>query len=110
MLKINEIVVVGGGPIGSYIAVLTSMFGLATTVYEKRTSYSRKINVKIDENFFNQTNRVVNMLGVISENFFFNLNRMIEEKNRRILICELETLFKEKAVLFGKLNLNEKHN
>lgn len=33
---IEEVVVVGGGPVGNLSAVLASLMGVKTTVYEKR--------------------------------------------------------------------------
>ena len=38
---------VGGGPVGNLCAVLASFIGARTTVYEKRQTYTREINLKI---------------------------------------------------------------
>lgn len=39
--NIDEIVIVGGGPVGNLSAVLAGLLGAKTTVYEKRESYTR---------------------------------------------------------------------
>ena len=46
--EIKKIVIVGGGPVGNFSAVLSRMLGIETVVYEKREDYTREINVKIE--------------------------------------------------------------
>lgn len=106
MFKIEEIIIAGGGPIGSYIAVLTSYLGVPVTVYEKRNDYTRTINVKITENFFQKTSLILNRLSN-RDQFFTELNNQLKEKNRRIVISELEQKLKDKAVSQGVKYINE---
>ena len=49
---VGEVVIVGGGPVGNFTAVLCGMLGVKCTVYEKRDSYLREINIKIEKDFF----------------------------------------------------------
>ncbi len=52
MSNVGHVVIVGSGPVGSFMAVLTSRLGVKVTVYEKREEFTREINVKIDNGFF----------------------------------------------------------
>ena len=40
-LQIEQVVIVGGGPVGNLSAVLSGLMGAKTTVYEKRQTYTR---------------------------------------------------------------------
>lgn len=96
MYKIEEIVIAGGGPVGAFTSVLMSSLGLPVTVYEKRESYTREINVKIDKHILSEAQRVCDMME-INDDFFYKLDANLEQKNRKILIKELEATFKQKA-------------
>lgn len=100
MIKINEIVIAGAGPVGGFNSVLYSLIGLPCTVYEKRDSFTREINVKITEGFFAQVNNALFSLN-IRDPFFSELDKQLKEKNNRILIKDLENIFKEKALSQG---------
>jgi hypothetical protein len=100
MIQIDEIIIAGAGPVGGFNAVLFSLIGLPCTIYEKRDSFTREINVKITDSFFAQVNNALGSLNV-EDTFFLNLDKQLKEKNNRILIKDLENLFKEKAIACG---------
>ena len=74
---IDEIVIVGGGPVGNFCAVLSRFLGIPTVVYEKRSNYSREINVKIAEGFFTETGQLFQRLSRRNDNFFNELNDLL---------------------------------
>lgn len=39
--EIGEIVIVGGGPVGNFCAVMAGILGIKCCVYEKRSDYTR---------------------------------------------------------------------
>lgn len=110
MLKIEEIVIAGGGPVGAYTSVLMSLLNLPVTVYEKRDSYTRDINVKITENFFAETQKLCQILSLDNSKYFTDLDKILKEKNNRILIRELEGIFKQQALSQGVKYINEEVN
>lgn len=56
-------VIVGGGPVGNFSAVLISMLGIKCTVYEKRDSYTREINIKIEKDFFKEVAKTMKRIS-----------------------------------------------
>jgi len=79
-------------------------------VYEKRDAFTREINVKITPGFFEQVHNCIQLLGIEDE-FFHDFNASLVLKKNRILIKELESSFKEKAVSSGaKYVLKEVNN
>lgn len=60
--KIEELVIVGGGPVGNFCALISASLSIKTTVYEKRPSYSRDVNVKINKNFFSDVSKSMKQL------------------------------------------------
>ncbi len=99
-MKIKHIVIIGAGPVGSFMAVLMSKLGLPITVYEKREAFTRSINVKIDNVFFDNVQKVCNQIG-IDDQFFNQLNQELRSQNNKILIKTLEEKFKEEAEKLG---------
>jgi flavin-dependent dehydrogenase len=100
MFGIGEVVIAGGGPVGSFTAVLTSLLGLPVVVYEKRETFTREINVKITPDFFEQVQNCIRLQG-IDDVFFHDLSESLAQKKYRILIKELESVFKQKALSLG---------
>lgn len=70
MEDINEIVIVGGGCVGSFISVLCALLQKKVTVYEKRDTYTREINVKIEPDFFSQVLATCQALKLDDGDFF----------------------------------------
>ena len=82
--KIRTIVVVGGGPVGNFAALLSAMYGIRTHVYEKRSDYTREINVKIEEDFFKNAGELFGRLSRRDDPFFNELNDFLVEKKSKI--------------------------
>lgn len=68
--KIDELIVVGGGPVGNFVAVLAGMLGVPCFVYEKRNAYTREINLKIEKNFFRDVGNTMNKISRRNSTFF----------------------------------------
>lgn len=96
----KDIIIVGSGPVGSFIATLCRQLGLSVTVYEKRQEFSRNINLKIEDNFFKEVSEVLSRLNVETD-FFAKLNDHLHNQKNRILIKDLEEKFTEEAKRLG---------
>lgn len=96
----RKIVIVGSGPVGSFIAVLCCKINFDVIIYEKRDNFTRAINLKIENNFFQEVQNVISQLNVKSE-FFLQLNEFLQNQNNRILIKDLEERFSKEAKLLG---------
>lgn len=92
MGNFDHVVIAGSGPVGSFMAVLCKSLGFRVTVYEKRETPSRNINLKIDADFFKEVQKMLSKLKVKSM-FFINLNDYLETKDNKITIKELEQRF-----------------
>lgn len=84
-----KIVIVGSGPVGSFMAALCSLIGFIVVVYEKREEFTRNINLKIRSNFFKEVYEILTRLDAQS-NFFLHLHDLLEGNNNKILIKDLE--------------------
>ncbi|KFM65025.1 hypothetical protein X975_12583, partial [Stegodyphus mimosarum] len=96
----DNVVIAGGGPVGSFMAVLCSLLDLRVTVYEKREQFTRNINLKIESGFFNEVQKVIFRLGIENE-FFAKLNEQLQSQRNKILIKDLETKCAEEAKSLG---------
>ncbi|GFV15638.1 uncharacterized protein TNCV_2043851 [Trichonephila clavipes] len=96
----KNIIIVGSGPVGSFVAVLCAQLGFPVTIYEKRPEFTRNINIKIENDFFKEVQEVLSRLNVKTE-FFTRLNEHLHDQRDRILIKELENRFAEEAKSLG---------
>lgn len=96
----NKIIIVGSGPVGSFMAVLCALLSYKVTVYEKRQNFTRNINLKIESNFFKEVHEVISRLNVRSD-FFLLLNNFLQSQKNRVLIKDLEVRFSQEAKLLG---------
>ncbi|GFT97379.1 uncharacterized protein NPIL_502811 [Nephila pilipes] len=96
----KHVVIVGSGPVGSFMAVLCRLLRLKVTVYEKRKEFMRNINLKIDGDLFKEVQEALARLGVQS-NFFAEFYKYLRRQKDRILIKELEEKFAEEAKSLG---------
>ncbi|XGA08030.1 MAG: NAD(P)-binding protein [Wolbachia endosymbiont of Xenopsylla cheopis] len=96
----KDIIIVGSGPVGSFIATLCTQLGLNVTVYEKRQEFSRSINIKIENDFFKAVQEVLFQLNIETE-FFAKLNEHLHNQKNRILIKDLEERFITEAKSLG---------
>ncbi|GFR13221.1 uncharacterized protein TNCT_195761 [Trichonephila clavata] len=96
----KSIVIVGSGPVGSFMAVLCRLLRLEVTVYEKRKEYTRNINLKIDGDLFKEVQEALTRLNVES-NFFAEFYKYLRRQKDRILIKDLEEKFSEEAKSLG---------
>ncbi|XP_035213585.1 uncharacterized protein LOC118187457 [Stegodyphus dumicola] len=96
----DSVIIAGGGPVGSFMAVLCSLLDLRVTVYEKREQFTRNINLKIESGFFNEVQKAVFRLGIENE-FFAKLNKQLQNQGYKILIKDLETRCAEEAKSLG---------
>lgn len=96
----KEIVIVGSGPVGSFMAVLCAHANFSVTVYEKREEFTRNINLKVQTGLFKEVVTTFSNLNIQSE-FFEKFVEHLESTNNRILIKELETRFSTKAKAMG---------
>ncbi|KLT22890.1 pyridine nucleotide-disulfide oxidoreductase [Wolbachia endosymbiont of Armadillidium vulgare str. wVulC] len=102
MSNVGHVVIVGSGPVGSFMAVLTSRLGVKVTVYEKREEFTREINVKIDNGFFKKVQQIFDRLEIDSK-FFEELNKDLKKSGNKIVIKNLEKKFKEEALSTGNV-------
>lgn len=98
----GRVVVVGAGPVGSFISVLAGYLGIPVTCYEKREAFTRKIKLKITNNFFDEVQQTLDNLGVCSS-FFREMNRRLHSHDNKIVISELEQMLCSEARSTGKL-------
>lgn len=96
----KKIIIAGSGPVGSFMSVLCAQLGFSVTVYEKRSEFTRNINVKLGNNFFKEVHEVLSRLNVKTE-FFAELNEYLHGQKNRILIKELEERFTKEAKSLG---------
>ncbi|WP_353287549.1 NAD(P)-binding protein [Wolbachia endosymbiont (group B) of Gerris lacustris] len=96
-VKMKNIIIVGSGPVGSFMAVLCAQLGFQVTVYEKRPDFTRNINVKIKGSFFKEVQEVLSRLNVKTE-FFAELSK---ENNGVFKIKDLEERFAREAKSLG---------
>lgn len=96
----NPIMIVGSGPVGSFMSVLCAHAGFSVTVYEKRDEFTREINLKMENNFFHEVQEVLTRLKVKS-NFFDELNDFLSGQNNKIQIKELEKKLSAEARSMG---------
>ncbi|GBL93267.1 hypothetical protein AVEN_42700-1 [Araneus ventricosus] len=96
----KHIVIVGSGPVGSFMAVLCKQLNFPVTVYEKRKEFTRNINLKIDSDLFKEAQNVVSRLGVKSD-FFAKFYDHLQSQKNRILIKEMEERFTTEAKSLG---------
>ena len=101
--KIRTIVVVGGGPVGNFAALLSAMYGIRTHVYEKRSDYTREINVKIEEDFFKNAGELFGRLSRRDDPFFNELNDFLVEKKSKIKLHVLQKKLKDQAESLGAI-------
>lgn len=105
----NKIIIVGSGPVGSFMAVLCAFLGYNVTVYEKREEFTRNINLKIENNFFGGVHDVISRLNITSD-FFLVLNNFLLAQNNKVLIKDLELRFSQQAKLLGALYIRREVN
>lgn len=98
----KKIIIVGSGPVGAFIATLCTLLGFIVTVYEKREGFTRKINLKIENNLFREVHETLVRLN-ISSDFFMNLNELLQSQSNRILISDLENKLATYARALGAL-------
>lgn len=98
---IQKIVIVGGGPVGNFAALLSCMLGIRTLVYEKRPDYTREINVKIEEGFFERTGELFKRLSRSQDSFLHEFDQLIKERNNKIKLNEIEKRLKDRATVIG---------
>lgn len=96
----KHIVIVGSGPVGSFMAVLCRLLSFEVTVYEKRKEFTRDINLKINGDLFKEVQDALARLDVQS-NFFAEFYKYLRRQNGRILIKHLEEKFTEEAISLG---------
>lgn len=87
--EIEEVVIVGGGPVGNLSAVLSGFLGAQTTVYEKRESYTREINLKIEIDLFKNISRIFQHVSRKKDDFFEKMHTQLVEKDGKILLNAL---------------------
>lgn len=97
---LRKIIIAGSGPVGSFIAVLCTMLGFVTIVYEKRTSFTRNINLKLESDFFKDVYELLIRLNV-DPKFFEDFNLFLKQQNQRIQIKDFEEKFATKAKELG---------
>lgn len=102
----KKIIIIGSGPVGSFMALLCCIRGYIVTVYEKRTEFTRNINLKIEHNFFKEVHEFLARLN-IDNNFFEDLNSFLLSQNDKILIRDLESKLSSEAKSIGALYVNK---
>lgn len=86
--------IVGGGPVGNLSAVLAGFMGAKTTVYEKRDSYTRQINLKIEIDLLKDISRIFQHIARRKDDFFDKMYNLLVEKDGKILLNYLEKSLK----------------
>ncbi|KAG8200045.1 hypothetical protein JTE90_001903 [Oedothorax gibbosus] len=96
----QSIVIVGSGPVGSFMAVLCRMLQFEVTVFEKREKFTRNINLKLESSLFEETMEVLSRLNLKSRFFTLFYGHLKEQKDR-ILIKDFEERFTTEAKALG---------
>lgn len=96
----ESIVIIGSGPVGSFMAVLCALLQFKVTVYEKREQFTRNINLKLDSSLFEEVMKVLSRLNIRTR-FFTKFYEHLKEHKNRILIKEFEEKFTTEAKALG---------
>jgi flavin-dependent dehydrogenase len=85
----KKTIIVGSGPVGSFMAVICELAGFEVVVYEKRSEFTRYINLKIEKDFFKTVQEIMSRLNIQSD-FFEKFNDFLHEHNDKIVLNHIE--------------------